>query len=128
MGHWRQARMPFNVIGQPARVIPAGFTKGGLPLSLQLIGHPFAEATVYRAIAAYEAEMGSIKRHPPGLAGRPSAHRGVPAVHGVGVPVFRGRVKRCQPHHYRAIDASHVVGRALLPPDRERDRPCVPFP
>ncbi|HEX6842360.1 MAG TPA: amidase [Stellaceae bacterium] len=66
--YWRQARMPFNVTGQPALVIPAGFTKGGLPLSLQLIGHPFAEATVYRAAAAYEAATPWIKRHPPGLA------------------------------------------------------------
>jgi Asp-tRNA(Asn)/Glu-tRNA(Gln) amidotransferase A subunit family amidase len=66
--YWRQARMPFNVTGQPALVIPAGFTKGGLPLSLQLIGHPFAEATVYRAAAAYEAATEWIKRHPPGLA------------------------------------------------------------
>jgi aspartyl-tRNA(Asn)/glutamyl-tRNA(Gln) amidotransferase subunit A len=67
--YWRQARMPFNVTGQPALVIPAGFTKGDLPLSLQLIGHPFAEATVYRAAAAYEAATASTKRHPPGLAG-----------------------------------------------------------
>src|ERR1700730_15859432 len=39
--YWRQARMPFNVTGQPGLVIPAGFTKSGLPLSLQLVGHPF---------------------------------------------------------------------------------------
>jgi Phage integrase, N-terminal SAM-like domain len=30
-----QARMPFNVTGQPGLVIPAGFSKDGLPLSLQ---------------------------------------------------------------------------------------------
>ena len=66
--YWRQARMPFNVTGQPALVIPAGFSRDGLPLSLQLIGYPFAEATVYRAAAAYEAATEWIERHPPGLA------------------------------------------------------------
>lgn len=65
----RQARMPFNVTGQPALVIPAGFAKGDLPLSLQLIGHPFAEATVYRAAAAYEAATAWTKRHPLALTG-----------------------------------------------------------
>ena len=29
----RQARQPFNVTGQPAIVVPAGFTRTGLPLS-----------------------------------------------------------------------------------------------
>jgi aspartyl-tRNA(Asn)/glutamyl-tRNA(Gln) amidotransferase subunit A len=64
----RQARIPFNVTGQPALVIPAGFSKAGLPLSLQIVGHPFAEATVYRVAAAYEAATGWSDRHPEGLA------------------------------------------------------------
>jgi aspartyl-tRNA(Asn)/glutamyl-tRNA(Gln) amidotransferase subunit A len=36
--YWRQARMPFNVTCQPGLVVPAGFTKSGLQLSLQLVG------------------------------------------------------------------------------------------
>jgi aspartyl-tRNA(Asn)/glutamyl-tRNA(Gln) amidotransferase subunit A len=63
----RQARQPFNVTGQPAIAIPAGFTKDGLPLSLQLIGHPFQEAMVYRIAQAYERATGWTERHPPGL-------------------------------------------------------------
>ena len=63
----RQARQPFNVTGQPALAMPAGFTKEGLPLSLQLVGHPFQEAMVYRIAAAYELATGWTKRHPPGL-------------------------------------------------------------
>jgi aspartyl-tRNA(Asn)/glutamyl-tRNA(Gln) amidotransferase subunit A len=63
----RQARQPFNVTGQPALAMPAGFTADGLPLSLQLIGHPFQEAMVYRAAAAYERATNWIERHPPGL-------------------------------------------------------------
>ena len=60
----RQARMAFNVTGQPALVIPAGFAKSGLPLSLQLVGKPFDEATLYGAAAVYEAATGWTERHP----------------------------------------------------------------
>jgi len=61
--------MPFNVTGQPALVIPAGFSQSrGLPLSLQLVGHPFAEATLYRVAQFYENATGWTKRHPLDLA------------------------------------------------------------
>lgn len=63
----RQARQPFNITGQPAIAIPAGFTAGGLPLSLQLIGHPWEEAMLYRIAHAYERATNWIDRHPPGL-------------------------------------------------------------
>ena len=33
-------------VGNPALVVPMGFTDGGLPLSLQLAGGPFEEATL----------------------------------------------------------------------------------
>jgi aspartyl-tRNA(Asn)/glutamyl-tRNA(Gln) amidotransferase subunit A len=66
--YWRQARMPFNVTGQPALVIPAGFAKSGLPLSLQLIGQPFAEAMLYRVAQFYEDATGWTKCHPTALA------------------------------------------------------------
>jgi aspartyl-tRNA(Asn)/glutamyl-tRNA(Gln) amidotransferase subunit A len=45
---------PFNLSGLPALAQPCGFTRGGLPLSLQLVGRPFDEATVLRAGHAYE--------------------------------------------------------------------------
>ena len=61
----RQARQPFNVTGQPAIAIPAGFTQDGLPLSLQLIGHPWQEAMLYRIAHAYERATGWTDRHPP---------------------------------------------------------------
>ena len=63
----RQARMPWNVTGQPALVIPAGFASSGLPLSLQIVGHPFGEAAVYRVGATYEDATGWTKSHPSGL-------------------------------------------------------------
>ncbi len=38
----------WNVMGLPALCIPMGFTNDGLPLSLQIVGKPFDEATVLR--------------------------------------------------------------------------------
>ena len=63
----RQSRQPFNVTGQPALAMCAGFTRGGLPLSLQLIGRPFEETTVYQVAHAYEEATGWTKQHPPGV-------------------------------------------------------------
>jgi aspartyl-tRNA(Asn)/glutamyl-tRNA(Gln) amidotransferase subunit A len=51
----RQARIPFNVTGHPAMTMMCGLSQeAGLPLSLQLVGRYFDEATIYRAGAAYE--------------------------------------------------------------------------
>jgi aspartyl-tRNA(Asn)/glutamyl-tRNA(Gln) amidotransferase subunit A len=46
---------PFNWTGQPAVSIPAGWTKDGLPVGLQIVGGHLADALVMRAAAAYEA-------------------------------------------------------------------------
>ena len=47
--------MPFNVTGQPALSLCSGYGAGGLPVSVQIIGKPFQEATVLRAGHAYES-------------------------------------------------------------------------
>jgi Asp-tRNA(Asn)/Glu-tRNA(Gln) amidotransferase A subunit family amidase len=44
----------FNVTGHPALVQPCGFAESGLPLSLQLVGRAFDEATLLRVAYAYE--------------------------------------------------------------------------
>jgi aspartyl-tRNA(Asn)/glutamyl-tRNA(Gln) amidotransferase subunit A len=48
---------PFNDSGFPGLVVPAGFSTSpaGLPLSIQIVGKPFAEETVYAAGYAYES-------------------------------------------------------------------------
>jgi amidase len=38
---------PFNMTGQPACTVPAGFGSDGLPLSVQLVGRPGAEDVLY---------------------------------------------------------------------------------
>jgi aspartyl-tRNA(Asn)/glutamyl-tRNA(Gln) amidotransferase subunit A len=45
---------PFNLTGQPALSVSNGFDTAGLPLSLQIVGHCFDEATVLRIGNAYE--------------------------------------------------------------------------
>jgi aspartyl-tRNA(Asn)/glutamyl-tRNA(Gln) amidotransferase subunit A len=49
---------PASLAGLPAVAVPSGMDEAGLPLSLQLTGRPFAEATVFRAARAFEREVG----------------------------------------------------------------------
>jgi aspartyl-tRNA(Asn)/glutamyl-tRNA(Gln) amidotransferase subunit A len=53
---WRRASLttPFNVTGGPALAQCIGFSSGGLPLSMQIVGRPFDDATVLRVAHAYE--------------------------------------------------------------------------
>src|SRR6202166_127831 len=44
----------FNVTGSPAMSVCCGYTDAGLPLSFQLVGKRFADATVLRLAHAYE--------------------------------------------------------------------------
>jgi aspartyl-tRNA(Asn)/glutamyl-tRNA(Gln) amidotransferase subunit A len=60
----RQSRAPFNVTGSPALSQPAGFTKSGLPLAVQLAARPFNEAMIYRVAYAYEQATDWLGRHP----------------------------------------------------------------
>jgi aspartyl-tRNA(Asn)/glutamyl-tRNA(Gln) amidotransferase subunit A len=59
--------IPVNLAGLPGLSVPAGFTKAGLPIGLQVIGKAFDEATVLRAARAYEAATAWRERK-PGLA------------------------------------------------------------
>ncbi len=45
---------PINYLGLPGLTMPAGFSDSGLPVAFQLVGKPFAEATLYRFGAAYD--------------------------------------------------------------------------
>jgi aspartyl-tRNA(Asn)/glutamyl-tRNA(Gln) amidotransferase subunit A len=55
---------PFNVTGGPALVQCIGFTPDGLPLSMQIVGRPFDDATVLRVAHAYEAATPWRSRRP----------------------------------------------------------------
>jgi aspartyl-tRNA(Asn)/glutamyl-tRNA(Gln) amidotransferase subunit A len=55
---------PFNFLGLPALSVPCGFTDNGLPTSFQLVGRPFAEATLLGVAHAHDGVMGSSRRAP----------------------------------------------------------------
>jgi aspartyl-tRNA(Asn)/glutamyl-tRNA(Gln) amidotransferase subunit A len=55
---------PFNFTGLPALALPCGFSSSGLPLSLQIAGRAFEEATVLRAGQAYEQATDWHTRRP----------------------------------------------------------------
>jgi amidase len=55
----------FNVTGQPAVTVPAGVGGDGLPLSVQLVGRPGEEATLFSVAAQLEAAAPWSHRRPP---------------------------------------------------------------
>jgi aspartyl-tRNA(Asn)/glutamyl-tRNA(Gln) amidotransferase subunit A len=55
---------PFNFSGHPACALPCGFTQGGLPVGMQLVGRPFDEATVLRAADAFQRLTEFHERRP----------------------------------------------------------------
>jgi aspartyl-tRNA(Asn)/glutamyl-tRNA(Gln) amidotransferase subunit A len=56
---------PLNFTGQPAASVPAGFTRNGLPVGLQIIGRHLDDAMVLHASAAFEAAQPWAHRWPP---------------------------------------------------------------
>jgi aspartyl-tRNA(Asn)/glutamyl-tRNA(Gln) amidotransferase subunit A len=51
---WVSYTYPFNLTGQPAASIPAGFTRGQLPVGLQLVARAYREDNLFTAAAAFE--------------------------------------------------------------------------
>lgn len=51
---WVTYTPPFNMTGNPAGTVCAGFTADGMPVGLQVVGPQHADAVVLRAIAAFE--------------------------------------------------------------------------
>jgi aspartyl-tRNA(Asn)/glutamyl-tRNA(Gln) amidotransferase subunit A len=61
---WRNT-YPTNLTGSPALCIPCGFTEGGLPISLQLIGRNFDELTLLQVGHRFQLETDWHSRMPP---------------------------------------------------------------
>jgi aspartyl-tRNA(Asn)/glutamyl-tRNA(Gln) amidotransferase subunit A len=62
---WLSFTYPFNLTGQPAATVPAGFTGDGLPVGLQIVGGHLADGLVLRAAAAFEAARPWAQHRPP---------------------------------------------------------------
>ncbi|MBY0388833.1 MAG: amidase, partial [Mycobacterium pseudokansasii] len=62
-------RVPYqqvwNLTGQPAAVVPWDFDDDGLPMSVQLVGRPYDEATLLSLAAQVEAARPWAHRRPP---------------------------------------------------------------
>ncbi|MCZ6763300.1 MAG: amidase family protein, partial [Alphaproteobacteria bacterium] len=61
---WTPFSYPFNLTGQPAATVPCGFTSGGLPVGLQIVGPRHQDAFVLRAARAYEKAHPLTDRRP----------------------------------------------------------------
>ncbi len=62
---WMFLTYAITLTGLPALSIPCGFTRGGLPVGLQIVGRRRQEAAVLRAAAAFEAAAPWADRIPP---------------------------------------------------------------
>lgn len=54
-----------SYLGLPALSVPGGFSSNGLPIGFQLLGRPFAEATLFRVGHAYQLQTDWHRRAPP---------------------------------------------------------------
>jgi aspartyl-tRNA(Asn)/glutamyl-tRNA(Gln) amidotransferase subunit A len=55
---------PFNFLALPALSMPCGFTANGVPTAFQLVGRPYAEATLLRIARAYEPFSAPLRSAP----------------------------------------------------------------
>ena len=62
---WVPLTILWNITGQPAASVPAGFSADGLPLAVQIVGRPGDERTVLGLAAELEAERPWTDRRPP---------------------------------------------------------------
>jgi amidase len=60
---------PFNISGQPAISLPLGWTDDGLPIGVQLVGHPYGEALIIALAAQVERAAPWASRYPAAMRG-----------------------------------------------------------
>ncbi len=61
---WMRSCFYISVTGHPALSVPAGFTKDGLPVGIQIVGRYRSELDVLRLGHAFEQATGHGTRHP----------------------------------------------------------------
>lgn len=55
---------PISVLGLPSLSVPIGWSRGGLPIGMQLVGRPFDEAGILGIGMAYETVADFGRRLP----------------------------------------------------------------
>jgi amidase len=63
--NWVAPCPPFNASGQPAISLPTGFAPNGLPIGVQIVGRPAAEAMLIALAAQIEAAQPWSHHRPP---------------------------------------------------------------
>lgn len=71
VGRITQFTRPISLVGLPAGVAPCGFDGAGLPVAFQLVGKPFAEATVLGVLDTFQQKT-DFHRQAPAIA-RPAS-------------------------------------------------------
>ncbi|SDR10957.1 amidase [Thermostaphylospora chromogena] len=61
---WMRSAYWISVLHAPAASVPCGFTASGLPVGVQIVGRPYADAEVLRVAAAFETATGYGARRP----------------------------------------------------------------
>jgi len=51
---WQPYAPPFNLTGNPAASIPCGFSKDGLPIGMQIVGHRYEDLLVLQVSKAFQ--------------------------------------------------------------------------
>jgi amidase len=65
---WMKSCYYITVTGLPAISAPCGFTRGGLPIGIQIVGRHHHDFGVLQAAHAFEKATETWKQRPPGLA------------------------------------------------------------
>ena len=61
---WYPYTMPFNLTGNPAISLPAGFDRDGMPVAIQLVGSMGSDARLLQVAAAFEQAQPWADRKP----------------------------------------------------------------
>ena len=67
VARWVPYYSVWNLTGQPAASVPAGFATDGLPRAVQLVGRPNDEATLLSLAGQVESERPWAEQRPPGF-------------------------------------------------------------
>ncbi|MCE7029230.1 amidase [Jiella avicenniae] len=65
---WATFTYPFNLTGQPAASMPAGFTKDGRPVGLQAVAPVYEELSIFSLAAAYSDASRDVWSRRPDMA------------------------------------------------------------
>ncbi|GAA3807183.1 amidase [Sphaerisporangium flaviroseum] len=61
---WMRSAYWITMLHAPAASVPCGFTPGGLPVGVQIVGRPWADLTVLKVAHAFERATGHGARRP----------------------------------------------------------------